>query len=331
MNEVQLLYKLTDCFSRMSKIVAKVATVVIENIGKHGKELAKILDERIDAILDALVAFNREATSSLCQLADPSAAKDQIITAIEDACVFVGSIDDLLYHGKETDFESIKDDIRKGSNKKLNWFLHKMNKWLENTKQPYDDFTGKCSTASKYFTEGAENFAFLQAQERASKKKVRIVGGTASAAVFSGALSIVGVAASTGLGFLTLGVGAVVGLSITAAGLGVAGVTTSVVTHISAREHNRTEESLKAMGTTFRELAQHGAGLRHGFDDLHATLKRHDQNFKFIRNTDRDDQDTLCCALDHVKYMLQTQHFDISKARETLLTLKNKILQESRK
>ena len=307
-----------------------VKSMDFDKIVKHGKELANILDERMDGILDALVAFNRESSSALCGLSERSAAVGQIITAVEGAFVFVGSIDDLLYYGRETDFESIKNDIKDGSSEKLNWFLHKMNEWLENTEKSYEDFASKCITASKYFTDGAENFASLQAQERASKRKVRLVGGTASTTVFSGAIGTAAVTVSAVAGFLTLGVGAVVGLGLTAAGLGVTGITTSVATHLSAREHNRTEKSLKAMSKIFKQLAHHGDDLRYEFDNLHVTLKRYDQNFEFIRNTERADQDTLCCALDHVKEMLQAQHFEISKARDILSTLRRKVITTSK-
>ena len=189
------------------------------------KELVKVVDERTDDILNAMVAFNSESTSAPCEVSEPSDAADQIVTAVKGACVFVDSIHDLLYYGRKTEFESIKVDIRNGSSIKLNWFIHKMNEWLNNTKHAYEDFTSKCSAASKYFTDGAEKLERLQAQENESKNKARIVGGAVSVTIFSGSigsgLGTVAIAASTVAGSLTLGVGAIVGIGVTAAvGLG---------------------------------------------------------------------------------------------------------------
>ena len=39
----------------------------------------------------------------------------------------------------KTDFESIGVDIRNGSSIKLNWFIHKINAWLNNAKHAYED------------------------------------------------------------------------------------------------------------------------------------------------------------------------------------------------
>ena len=300
---------------------------LVTSISHHAKNFAMLLDEstqRLNDILDNMVAFNQETATKLSELGERRAAADLILEAVQDACMYIDSVDDFFYFSKETDFEVIKTDIRNGGNQKLNFFLHKMKQWIEKTKLPYKDYYDKCNRASEKFTELAELCTYNQKKAKANKKKIRIAGGTVSTVLFSSAIGV-----STVAGCLTFGVGTVVGLGLTAAGLSVAGIGTSVVTHVSACDYGKNEADFKAASANLRNFAKHGAMLRRAFDELHTSLKRYENNCTFAENTDRSDQDTMCSTLDNMKRIHETQHFEFSKIREMLQRRKNAMIKQN--
>ena len=150
--------------------------IKLEKLAKHVKEFAMFVIESREEILNAFHAFSSEKASKLCELRERNAARDTMVAAVQDACIFISSIDDFFYFGKETNFKSIKDEIRKGKTKKLNQYLQKMNECLHTIELPYKNFTEKCNVAAKEFTELAEMHEYLQREENASRKRHRIVG-----------------------------------------------------------------------------------------------------------------------------------------------------------
>ena len=79
------------------------------------------------------------------------------------------------------------------------------------------------------------------------------MGGTASAVAYGGAIATSAVA-----GFVTLGIGPVVGLFLTAGALGITGIGGTVITHVNASKYANDEEAFKAGSAIFRKFVNHG-------------------------------------------------------------------------
>lgn len=297
----------------------------IKELPRCGKEFFTFLEENSDRIsqtIDILANFNRDTTRKLCSLSEAKDAFDLILKAINGACSYIGSVGDLLHYGKEINSESIKDDIRNGSTKKLNQFIQKMNKWLELTKLSYIDYTDKCDGASKKFIELAEAYALYEAEEGANKKKTRIMGGIVSAVAYLCGLSAIpNVAARDHV--LRLRSGGVLIISL------VTGIGLTLWTHETACHYRETEAKFKVVSATFRGFAKQGRKLRHECDEFQINLERYENNCMFADSTERDDQDTLCSALDNMKRILEEEQFEISKVKDNLRSLKDKLMEAS--
>ena len=301
----------------------------LENLAKHGKEFVTFVIESKEEILNAFHAFSSEKTSTLCELSKRNAARDTMVAAVQDACIFISSIDDFFYFGKETNFKSIKDDIRKGKSQKLNQYLRKMNECLHRIELPYKHCTEKCNVAAKEFTELAEMHAYLQDEGKANKKRHRIIGGSFSAFLYGGAISATAVVGTAAVGVISLGVVPAVGLGLAAVGFGITGVTGTVITHVNASKCASNEAAFKATSVTFRKFVEHGKKLKDELNELGTEMKTYENTHITISEIDITDKDTLCSGLDRIRGVFEAQHFEISKVRDSLLALKNTIIQES--
>ena len=298
---LNLLLKLIDAFqSRGEK--------------RKYEEFVDCIKKNIDSVLNDLAGFDKKLAHSARK------ARGDIIIAIETAIIFMDTVDDFFDYGKGTDFESIKEDIKNRNATKIEAFFSKMDKWLENVNDSYQNFEKQCKETSDAFTELANECASHQAGANTKKKATRAVGGTASAVLLGG-----GVAASAVAGALTLGIGAIVGLSLTAAALAVTGLGTATATGITASHYSKAENAFESASKIFQELANYGIDLQSHFDDIHVVVTRFKTNQVFIVSTDQGDLDTMCGALDKLKAILHSEQAQTSKARKSLRTFKQTI------
>ena len=306
----------------MEKEVIDILTSKAPEAAKQCAEFAKYVERNIDSVLKNLARLDVKLSKNVSGV---ELAKDSINAAIKAAYEFVNCIDDFFHYGKSSDFVSIKNCIKIGDNSKLQNFICKMDECLKNATVTYTTFTDKCNEASKKCTEIAESCATFKATARNKKNKTRVVGGVSTAVMLSG-----GIASSVVAGVFTFGIGAIVGLSLTAFGLGASGVGTAVITAITAYNFGKAEDSFKSMALTFRELAQYGIDLRSHFEDMHTRLMHYQKNHFMLNHTNRSDKERLCKVLDRLQSILTAKREKTAAAREVLRKLKIKIAKQYR-
>ena len=250
-------------------------------------------------------------------------SKELIKSAIQAGYEYTSVLDNFIYYSEDTDFEEMKQDISNGNLTTLLQFLHTMDKWLKDVQLAYQDFTEKCTTAYLHCTACAEKCVDLEAKARAKKIKARVAGGAASTAMIGGG----GILLSAIAGAFTLGIGAIVGLSVTGAVCVVAGVSTGVCTGIAAHIYKNGEVAFKNISLRFRELSEMGITLKHVYDDVHAMIENYDRNHRFIiYKLSCPDQRSLCKALDRLKQIIQQiQGYETTRSRDHLRILNDQV------
>ena len=300
-----------------SKIVLGLVDLLkSEDIKTNAIEFAKYVEQNIDSVCNELESLDKALAVKVNEI---SSAEEDIREAVKYACTFIDTIDDFLYYGQNTDFVTIKEDIRKGKTLELKRFLSKMDKWLKSIEEAYKTFREKCNQASYSCTECANSCASHQAKAKTKKLGTGVLGGIVSAAMLGG-----GITASVVAGVFTLGTGAVVGLSITAASLGATSIGTAVVTGITAHGFSKAETSFKSASSVFRELAMQGIALKSHFNDIYQLVEKYERNHTFINRLDWSDINTTCNALDKLKAIFHLTREKISEPKEALLALKQK-------
>lgn len=291
----------------------------IKELPQYGKAFFMFLEEHSDIVaqmmkqtIDVVAGYNKETNSKQCVLSEGRSACNLILAAVQDAYEYINSVYNLLFYARETDYESTKDDIRNGSTKKLNQFLQKMKVWLELTKQSFIDYCDKCDRGTKRFADLADTYKFYKCEEKATKKQTRIVGGIASTVFY--------LIAGAAFPWLTVpGVLLIFGVS------GTVGISCTILTWWNAGDHGKNEAKFEEIEKFFRQFSKLGEELRHECDDFQESLKNYENNWTFADRIDKDDQDTLCSALDNMKRILETNRFEISKAKCRLQTLNEKL------
>ena len=270
----------------------------------------------IEGVFNDLATYDKALAHS-AGAETPAAAS--VESVLEAGFIFIDTVDDFFYYGKETDFEGIKRDIRDQNTAELMAFISKMDDWLENVRKSYEKFKKECKKSSDMCTKWANYCASHQADARLKKHATRAVGGTATAVMLGG-----GIAASAVAGALTLGIGAIVGLSLTAAGLCAFSLGTAVATGVTAYHFSEAEAAFKSASSNFLKLANHGIELKSYFSDIHQQVTRFKTNHSFLSKTNHSDINTLCSTLDRLKSLLESQRLLTSQARNTLLTFKQR-------
>ena len=265
-------------------------------------EFATYVAKNIDAVLNDLADLQKKLSR---QEGDSSVAKDLVADIIKAASVFINTVNDFFCYGKDSDFESMKNDIRQGHNERLLEFISKMDKWLKNVGIAYKDFTQKCGAAAKKCSGFAASCSDKQAEATAKKKKALI-------------LAVVGGAALTVVGLVTITVSPLA-LIITVI-IAVAG---GFLVYSTFEDYKEKAKCFKSLSLCFWNLAKQGIDLKRQFDSIHNTIMRYEKHHTFLQNTDKEHKDTICSALDQLQEILRLNHSKTLKATETIASVKS--------
>ena len=186
-----------------------------EEVRVSAKEFVKYIEENIDSVVNKLERLDKALAGKVSEII---CAKEDIKEAVRRAFIFMDTIDNFLYYGQSTDFNNIKEDIRKGNTLELKRFISNMDKWLKNIEEAFKSFIEQCNRTSHSCTQCAISCLSQKAEAKAKKNKAIVVGGIVSAGMLG---------ASFAAGVFTLGTGTFVGLYLTAAATASLGLTAS--------------------------------------------------------------------------------------------------------
>ena len=184
-----------------------------------------------------------------------SEAKDLLAEAVKAAFEFVSTIDDFFSYGQETNFESIKKEIKKLTDSKesdhkiksasrLEQFISKMEHTLKNVGEAYEKFVQKGDAAANACSKHAESCSIKQAEARKSRDGAVILG----VVTFIGCGCLAAVCDKAKFTYNNVSISGI----ILAVG---AGVGTLMYLTFKAYNMAKFEEDFKSMSLCFRDMA----------------------------------------------------------------------------
>ena len=186
------------------------------------------------------------------------------LQTLTHAISLIDSIDKLSSYGKdEARRETVREALQQRNFEPLREYLSVLLRSTSQAQQSNKGFEKVCSSARESCQDAATECLQKSAQAKSNKTTSRVVGGTATAAVLgTGAASSVaatGIVISAFAGLLTLGVGTVVGLIVTAAASGTVGLTVgtgaAIATHCFASGYKATGKTFAELADTFKSLS----------------------------------------------------------------------------
>lgn len=183
---------------------------------------------------------------------------DELKVAVSKFYLFVQTVDDVFWYGHDNARRTrIKKGIKRGNYGDLLDFTDLLSLSLAEAKAYYLKSMQAFETVKTTSLDGAKHCR-IKAQEAESKQRTtKAVGGTVAAgAIAAGTAG--GIAASVVAGIFTFGIGAVVGLSLTAVGAIIAGAAVGtgvgVATHFVASDLQEVEALFSDLNKSFKDV-----------------------------------------------------------------------------
>ena len=219
-------------------------------------------------------------------------------TAGTSANTFIESAKNFfIYADLDPDQEAtIKEYYRTGNYEGIKSHINKVQAFLEQTHECYEEFMKKFSEAKASCDGITEKCAAKKTDARNKKIAARVAGGGVAVAGAGAGVVGVGVAASLVAGVFTFGTGTAVGLAITGAAAGVvtagtAGATTYLVSH----NFEKLEKTFGDLSSEFEEVAKDvsdlGSIMDKGLQKLKVTDKNLDMLMKNHITAQQGDED----------------------------------------
>ena len=271
----------------------------LDAINKFSSNAVRVIDdavEKVDAIKHTEVELGSEVY--FCSENLKSAAKLSYI--------FVDKVDDLYWYcSRPEDLVRIKEDLTKPNPdiRSLKGLVAQLQCTVGQAKRSHQAFESAWSSASMNSAEAAEECRHQAIRAQSRKRATRAVGGTmATTALVAGVGG--GVTVSVIAGIFTFGIGAIIGLSLTAAGTAVAGLATglgtAVATGVIAKDFADMEKRLRELQSVFDYLVHTASRIRGAVDSVHIILLRTLTLIDDVEHCTSDCQNvkSLCNAVD---------------------------------
>ena len=207
----------------------------------------------------------------------------------ETAVAFLNKVDDVFYYCQCNSMSSVIQELNcpRPNLQSLHNLMGHLGNLLAQAETKYSEFVAACNAAIHSCREAEIVCTRMEEESRRKKKAARGVGGTAAGATLAGGTAAAaggvvatGVAVSAVAGAFTLGIGAIVGLAITAGAataVGVAGaatgIVTAVATHYIASKYAKSEAAFKKIREDFDTLLRFAFSLKEEVAQVHTILE----------------------------------------------------------
>ena len=157
---------------------------------------------------------------------------------------YIDKVDD-LYWKLQKQTPDVIQDLKQGKSEKLKKLIVDIEETIQNCKEKYDLFLDRCKEFTASCDTAERRCRRLQEEAENRKTMTQVGGGVATVGV-----AVAGTAISIIAGVLTGGIGAAVGLPLTAAAATATGATTAVAAHV----FGKAAESFRKLSRRFSRL-----------------------------------------------------------------------------
>ena len=212
----------------------------------------------------------------------------------------------------------------------MNDYIKQLKRCLRQAARKYETFRSSCrvliQNLSQVSKDCKENEGAARTKEVATRATGAVLAGGAMAAGIGGTATTaaVGIGLSVAAGVPTLGVGAIIGLVVTAVaspvvGIGV-GATVAGVTHYIASVFKEIKVKFQKMDKCSNEIEKCGANLHSGLSAVHVSLDKIDSLMNDVEysKTHYETQDPLLDALQLLFQRLRQFGFKTTKCQQSL-------------
>ena len=300
---------------RLVDLYIDAVTGGFERDGKLVKEMVAFGKEVVDIGEKVLQAFKEIDHKEIQAIYEVKDALHRLTLVVEAAYEFLDIVDDIFYYCQS---KSMKDAIQGLSCSPpdlnpLRDLLSLLGNPLEMAESKYSELVKACDVAKERCNEAAKMCACKKKDSQVKKGVTKGVGGTVAGvtlaggtAAAAGGIAAGGVAISAVAGAFTFGVGALVGLGITAVAVGVvgvsgvaAGVGTAVATDRIAKKYQKSEDTFRRYGAKFDTLLGFANELKEGVAQIHTMQVNISAKVNNVK--DSTDKDNIALIKDTLK------------------------------
>lgn len=319
--------------NRLLELYIKAVTEKFEREGKLVKVLVTFGTE-VNAIsqkvLHACEESDNKEIKAIYQVKD---ALHNLVLVVEVAYVFLDKVDDIFYYGQSNSMAAAREGLNCSSPdlKPVRDLMDLLGESLEEAESKYSELVKACIIASNSCREAAEVCACKERVCHNKKGAAKGIGGTAAGALMAGGtvaaaggVAAAGVTISAVAGAFTFGIGAIVGLSITAAAAGAiglggaaAGVGTAVGTHRLAKKYKESEAAFENTRRKFDGLLSFAHDLKEEVAGVHTRQAGVSDKVNRVKdNTDTENIDLIKDTLEHLNEACTSSYGITSKCRD---------------
>ena len=305
--------KITEYVNSATDIV-KEGSELLESIDAFTRKFTKSVD-------DAIAKIDKIKHSKVTQANKVRFSFQSFRLVVENASSYVDKVDDFNYYSSNNDkITRVKRAVRNGKFQPLKDLVDQLQQSLAKAQEFYDEFIKACNESSKDSSDEAAKCQHLAITARSNKRATRAIGGTAATAALGG-----GIALSVVAGVFTFGIGAVVGLSLTAAGLGAGGLVTSIATGVIAKDFNETEKEFRELSRIFNSLASGAFSLYDQVLQLHTIVKSISTVLDDVDAKKECQVEPLCESLELLQMKTSVSFSTTTKCLKTMKATEEKV------
>ena len=310
--------ELTQCVKAGSELLDAINTITFKAV--------RMIDDAVEKV-DAIKHTEAKVGSKV------HFCSEDLKAAAKYSLVFVNKVDDLYWYcSRPEELARIKKDCLTKPNPdltSLKALVAQLQRSLVQAEQARHDFESACSSTSKSSAEAAEECRHQAIRAQSKKRATRAVGGTvATMAILAGVGG--GITASAIAGAFTFGIGAIVGLTLTACAVGAAaaglatGVGTAIVTGVIAKDLADTEKGFKEIQSVFDRLIHAASSIKGAVDSVHIILLRTSTLIEDVENHTNDCQN-ITSLIDAVELLWKRSSGAYNVTSCCRVTMKNSI------
>lgn len=235
------------------KALPEIVTAALKLV-EHLKDFKSLIEE----LNNFLHKVNKLKTVAVETRQEIKKVVDDLKAAVCEFYKFFDKIRDVFWYGSDNARKNrIKEGIRRGDYGELSDFTDLLSRSLRKAEGQYKISMKAFQSIRSSSLKGAGDCGIKALEARSKLRTTKAVGGsTAAAVIAAGAAG--GVALSVVAGVFTFGIGAIVGLSLTAAGTIVAGTAVGtgigVYTHVTVTDLEDLEKLFSSLSKSFEDV-----------------------------------------------------------------------------
>lgn len=314
----------------VGEVIGNLTTVV-----KNGSELVNALEELSSKVVSAtdkaLALFQKEKDEEIKHTYQLRTVLRNLLLVAETVSAFLDIMHNLLFYCQNRAMANARGELDQSppNLQPLRDVIKLLQKTLKRAKNKHSELHTKCNKASCECNEAAKKCACMERKSRNKKRATKGIGGTtaAGAAVIgtAGAIASGGVLIAVIAGPLTFGVGAVVGLGITATAFGVGGtagaVGAGVATHYIAKDYEETEARFRKLCQEFKSLLNLAEAMELGVVHIDITLENIATQINNVKDSAKmKNIDLIEDSLDCLIGACTDSYHTVSRCKEQVLS-----------